>query len=613
MTRRLIAVAACVLVWGAACHGAQAESKPKAVKKVATFRLRGSLVEMPRGMDLSLFDLERKTLRGLVERMDKAGKDEEVVGAVLLLDDVTMGWGQVQELRAAIQRLRDAGKQVYCHLAAGGMGNYLVAAACDRISMVPSGTLLLTGIAAEEIYLKGLLDKLGVKGDLLHCGAYKGAAEPLTRTGPSKESQEQMERVLGDYYAQLVEMIAHSRRLRPEDVREWIDKGPLTARHAAAANLVDELLYRHEFMRKTRSRFENADVAKDYGQKKGPEIDFASPFGFFSLFKEMMKRGEKKGKNVIALVYIEGMIMTGRSGESLFGDVMAGSDTLRGALLRAAEDTSVKGIILRVDSPGGSALASDIIHEATQVVRKVGKPLVVSMGDVAASGGYYVSTGADAIFAEPGTLTGSIGVVGGKIVLGGLFDKIGINTHTYTFGRNADLFNMTRPFDERQRNVVMELMTDTYEQFKRRVTAGRGNRLKGDIDDLAGGRIYTGREALKKGLVDKLGGLNDAIRYLAAEAKLKDYEIRVMPRPKTLFDYINEALGLGDDEEDASAGAHTEPPRWLDAYSGATAAIPVLGHLAPREARALLRMLWRIELLRREGVLTVTPSEWVIH
>lgn len=614
-TRSIVAMVV-VLACCGACELALAESKKKVVGKVATFRLRGSLVEMPRGMNLGLFDGQRGTLRSFLDRLDKASKDKEVVGVALLVDEVALGWGQVQELRSGIGRLRGAGKSVHCHVVSTGTGGYMVAAACDRVSMVPSGTLMLTGVSANAIYVKGLLDKLGIKGDMVHCGAYKGAAEPFTRTGPSKESREQMNRVLGDHYAQMVDAIAKSRRLQPRKVKEWIDKGPLKARDAVAAELVDKLSYRDEFLKEIHERFGDAKLARGYGREKGPEIDLASPFAFFSLIKEMMKPSQKRGKNIIALVYVEGMITGGRSGEMLLGDVMTGSDTLRSALLKAAADKSVKGVVLRIDSPGGSALASDVIHRATQVVRRAGKPLVASMGNIAASGGYYVAAGADAIFADPGTLTGSIGVVGGKIVFGGLLDKIGVSTHTYAFGRNADLFSMTRPFDDRERKVVMDLMTNVYDQFKQRVVDGRGKRLEGDIEALAGGRIYTGRQALAKGLVDKLGGLDDAIRFVAARAKLKDYNIRVMPRTKTLFDYLNETFGMGDDEDDVSARvAGGLPPglAWMKDDATLSGILPTLARLAPEQARALARMLWRIELLGRESALTVTPCELIVR
>ncbi len=611
MWTRLIATALSALA--CAAFGGEVRAASKAPSpKIAVFSLRSPLVEAPRGMVLTLTDEDRGTLRELLTRFGKARKDKAISGVALLLDRPSLGWAQVQDIRAAIAGLREGGKEVHCHLSSGGPGSFMVAAACNRVSMVPSGTLGLMGLSAEGIYLKGLLDKLGIVADMLHCGAYKGSAEPLTRTGPSEEAQEQMNRVLGDLYNQMVETIATSRGLRADEVRDLLDRGPLTARQAAAAKLVDELSYRHEFIGEIRKRFKGAQLARSYGREKGPELDLTSPLGFFKLIKGMVEPSGKKGKDVIALVYVDGMINTGKSAETLFGDMLVGSTTLRSTLLKAAGDKTVKAVVLRIDSPGGSALASDIIYQASQVVRKAHKPLIASMGDVAASGGYYVAVGADAIFAEPGTVTGSIGVVGGKIALGGLFNMIGVTTHTYKFGKNADLYSMTRPFDDRQREVVMALMRDTYGQFKRCVTSGRGGRLKGDIDDLAGGRVYTGRQALDKGLIDKLGGLDQAIRAAAAKAKVTDYEVRIMPKPKTLFDYIGEMLGMESGDEDASKRSGAELLPWLRGLAGVEG-IAALGRLAPSQTRALVRMLMRIELLRDEAVLTVTPEEWMIR
>jgi protease-4 len=615
MTRSFIAFVISAVFFHTTGATIAAEAKPstKPSKKVALFQLRGSLVEAPRGLTFAFTGEHRGTVHELLQRLGKAAKDDEVAGVAIILDEPSFGWAHVQELRAAIGRLRAVHKTVHCHLTSAGEGAYMVAAACDRISLVPSGSIDLTGLAAEGLYFKGLLDKLGIVADIEHCGAYKGSGEPYTQTGPSKESQEQMQALFGDLYEQMVEVIAKSRDLPAERVRELIDRGPFTARQAAAARLVDELSYRNEFLKDVQKRLDGAQLAGNYGRQKGPELDLGSPLGFFKLLRDMMEPTKRKAKNVVALVYVDGMIWTGASEESFFDEFIAGSTTLRRALIEAAEDDGVKAVVLRIDSPGGSALASDIIHQATQIVRKAGKPVIASMGNKAASGGYYVASGADAIFAEPGTITGSIGVVGGKLALGGLFDKIGITTHTYRFGRRADMFNFTRPFDEQERQAVREQMNETYEQFKRCVTSGRGDRLKGDIEQLAGGRVYTGRQALAKGLVDQLGGLDEAIRHAANQAKVADYQVRVMPKPKTLFDFIRDAFGLEDEDEEASVRGDTRLSLWHQLDPSLRASVLGIGQLAPDAARAVARMLLRIELLRRETVLTVTPDEWLLH
>lgn len=614
---------------GSLAQAAETKKPSPPDKKVAMMRLRGMLSERESMMSLFMSDTDHGTLRGFIKRIDQAASDKAVKAMVLVIDEPMLAWGQVREIRQAIQRLRKADKKVHCHLAYADKGGYLIASACDRVSMVPSGELFLMGLGAEALYFKGLLDKLGITADIMHCGAYKGAGEPFTRTGPSAESQQQMNRIFGDLYDQMLGMIAESRGLRKEVVKTIVDRGILSAREAAAEKLVDDLSYRHEFMENVRKTYKGAELAKSYGRQKGPDIDFSSPFAFFKLLGQMMKTGDGKTKPAIAVVYVDGLITTGKSTESLFGEIIVGSSTLRSVLLKAAGDKNVKAVVLRVNSPGGSALASDIIHQATQLVSKARKPLIVSMGDLAASGGYYVSAGADTIFAEPSTLTGSIGVVGGKIALGGLFDWAGISTHHYTFGKNAQLFNMTRPFNEQERKVVRDMMTDTYDQFKRVVVAGRRDRLKGDIEDIAGGRIYTGRQALENGLVDKLGGLHEAVAFAADKAEIKDYTIRVLPKPKNLFDYINEALGIdSDDEASVKIGPvgmgrvplaacpsvrRDAPLAWLARNPNTLAALSVADGAAPDLARAVVRMLIRLDLLRRESTLTVLPQEWIIR
>jgi len=613
---RYLIVLACLGAPVAQLLAAAADTRPAiSTKKVAVFRLHGSIRESPKAFAFSLSMSDRRTLYELVQRLGKAARDPDVAAVAFFLDEPSLGWAQVQELRAAGGRLRSSGKEVHCHLATADERGYMVAAACNRISLVPSGDVSIIGLAAEGLYFKGLLDKLGIVADMEHCGAYKASGEPYTRTGPSKEVQEQMQSLLGDLFEQMVEAIAQSRGLTPERVRELIDRGPLPARHAAGARLVDDLSYRDEFVRDLQRRFPEAELIGNYGRQKSPELDLASPFAFFKLLKDAMEPTKKRGKNEIALVYLDGIIMTGTNEESFFDELISGSTTIRRALLEAADDENIKAVVLRVDSPGGSALASDLIYQAVQVVRKAKKPVVVSMGDTAASGGYYVASGADFVFAEPGTITGSIGVIGGKIALGGLFEKIGITTYTHKFGRHADLFALSRPFDEHQRKVIRDLMTETYDQFKRCVTNGRGDRLKGDIENLAGGRVYTGRQSLQKGLIDRLGGINEAILHAAGQAQLADYQVRILPKPKVFFEYILQALGLAPEEEDDEGSQKAEFGRlgWYRTDTSLSQAIPLLSRLAPAQTRAVVRMLFRIELLRREPVLMVTPQEWLIR
>jgi protease-4 len=304
----------------------------------------------------------------------------------------------------------------------------------------------------------------------------------------------------------------------------------------------------------------------------------------------------------VAIVYVEGAISLGNDAMSLFGEAGASSSAIRKALDEAEADDAIKAVVLRVDSPGGSAVASEIILDATRRV-KAKKPLIVSMGNVAGSGGYYVACAADTIYADAGTITGSIGVVGGKFATRGLFDKVGVNFKSYSRGKNAGLLNTERPFTEAERAKMQGWMDEIYGVFKGHVTAIRGAKLKKPIDELAGGRVYTGQQALELGLVDKIGTLHDAIKEIAGTAKLgDDYEVRTLPKSRSFLEQL-----LADGDEDGGR-------KGLDvagAVRGAgiiDAALPLLGTLDPARAALVRQALGRLELIQKEGVVLMMPE-----
>jgi protease-4 len=504
--------------------------------------------------------------------------------------------------------LRAADKDVYCHAESLTAGMYVLASAATRLSIVPTGEIDLAGLYGESPYIKKLLDRIHVEADFEHIGAYKSAAEALTREGPSEPAREEMNWLFDDLFAQLVDGVAKNRDLSPERVRALIDEGPYSAERALQVKLVDAVEYRDDFLREIERKFgKSAKLTRNYGGKKGPEIDFSNPFAIFKILGEMMRGAEEGEKPAIGIVYVDGMIVSGRSEDGLLGSRTVGSTTIRAALDKARKDEKIKAVVLRVDSPGGSALASEVMwHAARQCAKE--KPLVVSMGDVAASGGYYVSVAADTIFADPGTITGSIGVVGGKIVTKGLWDWAGVSFHEIKRGRNADLGNTNRKWDDRERAIIVQRMKEVYDVFTGHVKESRGKRLKDDIEKLAGGRVYTGQLALANGLIDRIGGLDDAIRFAADEANLAEYDIRVLPKPKTFLDLFMKGLGADEDDDDASAAASS----WPVAAPGVEMLAPVLKPLGPARARMIARFLMRVDLLGRERVLTVLPAEMLI-
>jgi protease IV len=522
---------------------ADAERGVKAKKlTVAVIPLKEDYPEGP--APAGLFGELKPHLRDMIERLDKAAKDDKVAAVMLRIRSPELGRGKVDEIRAAIARVRKTGKKVYADVDAADTRAYLIASACDEIVLPPSGELLLTGLQAQVMFYKGLLDKLGLQAQFIQIGDYKGAAEPMTRTDMSPEFRKQFEAVIDDYYEQLVETIAADRKLEKAAVRELIDEGLFTPERAKEAKLIDRVAYEDDLadQLKTDLKAEQLVFDRQYGKKK-LDTDFSGFAGFMKLM-EIMTGAEPStptSRNPkIAVVYAVGPIMSGESAASAFGgESTVGSDTLIKALRDAEKDEKVKAIVLRVDSPGGSALASDLIWRQISLSKK---PFVVSMGDVAASGGYYISMGAAKIFAEPGTLTGSIGVVGGKIALKGLLDKIGVTTEVISRGKNAGTLSALDPFTESEREAWKRMMKDVYTQFTTKAAAGRKMDLD-KLEKLAGGRIFTGRMAVENGLVDKLGTLSDAIAEAKGLASLKPddkIELQILPKPKSFFEQLIE-------------------------------------------------------------------------
>lgn len=614
-------IAVCALVWPAlAADKAQRTDKDSSAEPanvVAVFRMHGELTEAPPSLDLG-FDLEAKrSMHSLLDRLRKAKKDERLKAVVLTFDEPRIGLGQMQELRAAIADLRAADKEVYCYLEEARAGTYALATAASKIVMAPTGELDLTGVDVQQVYFKNLMDKIHVEADIEHIGAYKGAGEPFTRTGPTPEAKEMTEWLIKDIFDQLVEMIAKGRQLSPEDVRAIIDRGPYLARDAKEAKLVDQIAYAEDFTADLKKRYgQELTLDHEYGGKKGPELDFSNIFSMFKSFGEIMAKASATGKPEVAIIYVDGMIVTGKAEDGIFGSSgQAASTTLRRTIGKAAEDDNVKAVVLRVDSPGGSALASDIIWHATQLL-KGKKPLVVSMGNVAASGGYYVSCGAATIFADPATITGSIGVLGGKLVTSGLWNWLGLTFDETKFGKNADLYSTHQKFTDEQRALVRKYMQEIYGEFTDRVKKGRGDKLKKDLDQIAGGRVYTGRQAQALGLVDKLGGMEDAIKFAASEASVSDYQVKEMPESRNFIELLVESLTGEKKEKDSQqldSGMRGLPLGWTAKAPGIQEMLPMLQRLDPETFKLVARSLMRIEMLGSERVMLVTPAEIVIR
>jgi protease-4 len=562
---------------GASAEGGERTAKRKSSATVAHIRLAGSLPDGV-GQGGLLADVAPH-LHRLIERIDKAAQDQRVKALVLQIESPAIGRARGDEIRAAIARFRAAGKPVTAHLVGGSPVAYCVALACDSIAMPPAATLEITGVRAEMTFFKSMLDRFGVKAEILQVGEFKGAGEPLTRDSMSPQLRAQYEAFVGDLFEQLVTRVAEGRKLPVEKARELIDVGVFTPDQAHAAGLIDAVAYEDEAIDAvaTRARLEEPKVARDYAERKMDD-DFSGIGGLVKLVEmlsgQKQDRSAGKGKR-IAIVHLTGEIRAGKGKDDLLGGAAAGSETVIKAVREAARDEAVAAIVLRIDSPGGSALASDLIWRE---VKRAGKPVVASLSDIAASGGYYVAVAADRIVAAPGTLTGSIGVVGGKVAIGPGLEKVGIRTEAVSKGRNAGWLSMSDPFTDSEREAFLGTMKDVYRLFTTKVAAGR--RLDSEkVAALAEGRVFTGRMAKEAGLVDRLGTLDDAVdeaRQLAGIAADEKLERLLLPEPRGLFeDLLGAAGGAGDPV--AGAVATTGARAFL---LGRIAELPALATLA---------------------------------
>lgn len=466
----------------------------------------------------------------LLTQLRKAKADKRI-GAVLLdIEFSGVGWGKADELRRAIKDFRSSGKPIYAYTELGTNKEYYIASAAEKIYMPPTGDIYITGFAANAMFYRGSLDKLGIEPEVIQIGKYKNAPDAYTRKEMSEGQREVLNAILDDLYGRLVSSIAEDRKLSEERVREIIDNAPYNAVQAAdkGVGLIDGAKYRDEVYE---------ELHKRLGYNKEDKLRTISSGSYKQVPSETL--GLNNGER-IAVIYTSGAISTGRSSNSPFGTQTVGSDTIVEAVKLAAEDDTIKAIVLRVDSPGGSALASDLMWHAIEKA-KAKKPVVVSMADYAASGGYYISCNANKIVAEPSTLTGSIGVFLGKPVLKGFYDWIGVSNEYILRGKNAGLFRETEKWTDEERAKFQEQANNIYyDNFVPKVAKGR-NMNNEKVDSLGQGRVWTGSQAKANGLIDEFGGLEKAIEIAKSLAKLpadQDVKRVVLPKPETLFERI---------------------------------------------------------------------------
>jgi protease-4 len=485
---------------------------------------------------------ERPSLRDVLDALTRASEDRRVKGLIARVGAAPLGMAQVQELRDAIRRFREHKKfavafaETFGEFGPGGNAYYL-ATAFDEIWLQPSGDVGLTGVLAEAFFLRGTLDKLGITPRLDHRYEYKNAMNIFTERKFTPAHREATERVVKSFASQMLRGIAEGRRMSEEQVRALVDRGPLLGPEALNAKLVDGLAYREQVYDKVKER-------AGKGAKVIPLMEYLQRAG----------RPHTRGRT-IALIYGVGGVQRGKSGfDPVFGELVMGSDTVASAFRQAIEDKEVRAILFRIDSPGGSYVASDTIWQETVRARKAGKPVIASMGNVAGSGGYFVAMAADKIVAQPGTITGSIGVLGGKMLTTGFWQKLGITWDEVHEGANATFWTGTSDYTPAQWARFQAWLDRIYDDFTSKVAEGR--RLpKQRVLEIAKGRIWTGEDAKALGLVDELGGFDVALRLAKQAAGIPEKEevrLKLFPPRKSLLEVIMERLtGREPQEEEA--------------------------------------------------------------
>lgn len=469
-------------------------------------------------------------VRELIERLAALGADDKLTGLILRVDGLGGSLPDLDEVRRAFAAWRARGKRLHCHTEGAANATYLLLAGCETIGLAPTGEIVLSGPAAMPVHLKGLLDKVGVTADFLHVGAYKGAAEPLTRDRPSPEMQEVLGAILDQRYATMVAMVAEGRKLAPDAVKAAIDTAVFPAERALATGLVDSIAPFEQYRDAALAGAPWTKIA--LSPEDGETESMIKLAKFFGALPTARPAGDH-----VALVYAVGDVVDGAGDGILGARGEIASRTLVPTLRVLAADDRVKAVVLRIDSGGGSALASELIWHAVAEV-KAKKPVVVSMSDVAASGGYYIACGATKIFAQPDTLTGSIGVVGGKLAPAGALGKLGVATYPIGRGKRATMFASLGPWNADERATVQEQMQAIYTTFVGRVAAGRG-KTPAEIEPIAQGRVWTGTQAKGLGLVDELGGLDAALAEARALGKVgDDVALEIYPPTLTLRDLV---------------------------------------------------------------------------
>ena len=555
-----------------------AVGQPPAVPAHATLVLRPG-GDLPEVLPEVVFGDAELTVRGYVELIRKARVDPRINGILLRPGSLSSPfWARIQEVRDALKDFRASGKYVHAWLEYAGDREYYLASVADRVYLLPSSTLDLTGIASYELFLRGTFDWIGTYPDFMHVGDYKSAVNTYLEKSYTPAHREMADSLNRSQYEQLVRGIADGRKKSEDEVRGLIDQGPFLPVDALRLGLIDEVAYEDEL----------DDVNNDLRGVEFVEGDDYALVAWSSL--------GVTPRSKVAVINAVGVINSGTSGFDPVNGAVVGSDSLVEYIRKARADKSIRAIVLRVDSPGGSSTASDVIWRELSISREDGRPLIVSMSDLAASGGYYIALAGDVIVAQPGTLTGSIGVYTGKFVTSGSFEKLGANIESVSRGKQAEMYSSDRRFTPDERKKVTASMQSVYDQFVERTAAAR--RMPPEkVDEIAQGRVWTGEQARQLGLVDELGGLSTAINLAKQRAHIpadEEVELVVFPPRRSVYEVLADEL--------------QSPMGRMQERSAAEALSQLLG---PRERKALSALLAPSRLFRSGQVLAHMPYVFV--
>lgn len=592
-----------VSVYAQEASTADAADGKEPATRVGWIEISGMIHEGQQSLPF-MSDRPDPTVERIVNQLQTVADDATYRGAVVYLDFPTMNLSQVETIGQAIEAVREVDKSVLVFAEAYSTPGYLLACRADQILLQRHGELMLTTLGVEEIYLAGMLEKIGVQADLLQVGRFKGAMDPWTRRDPSAAWTENIDGLLDDLYEQMLATIAQGRGLSRKQVEQLLTEvWTLDDAGYVRRGLVDMVVSR-DLVDATSLVFGTSftwDKAMGY-QTRGEQ-----PVNPFALFQSLLSTGRQRvTRDSIVLIHATGPIHAGTSNASgpasgsmtgPWTETSIGSRTLVKVLREAERDARVKGVLLRIDSPGGSALASEIIWQA---LRSAGakKPLYVSVGSMAASGGYYLASASQKIYVNETSLLGSIGVVGGKMIVGGLYEKIGLGVYRRSRGPMGDLFNSIEPFTAEQRQIMLASMRRIYDLFLDRVREGRGRRLD-DVESVAAGRLFTGRQAVDNGLADVVGSLQRALDDLAAAVGLEPgaYDVVEKPDPPSFGEILEALFGIQASRV-ASDGATD-----FQALIGMARAI-----LGPKRWASVAPVLNGMLMLRAEHTLLLLPA-----